>query len=284
MIGCKSDLAYYTCATNADCQGQTERGVCEPEQVCSFSDSSCPDGRRYGSASGILSEHCVVADVPDAGAVLDAGFVPDAAPETGAVLTVVSELVSREVCGFGGSHVDVGGDDNGDGVLELEEVDFSGDVCLEQCAGAWVELVKDFTTMGEFETLVLDDGELSVTGAHGGEAKEVSVREFGLGVVGGGGSGGSGAVGLLESLTFLFSEPAFNVSYEVVFVGFSFSDRFLRSYSLDGEILGQSFDQGEGMNPVFTPRPETPMLSFREEEQGGRHRVATVSYFVCREQ
>ena len=65
----------FTCATDTDCND----GVCEAEGVCSFADSSCDSGRRYGELSGTYSDQCVGAttDQPDA-----PPGTPDAPPGT----------------------------------------------------------------------------------------------------------------------------------------------------------------------------------------------------------
>lgn len=45
----------FTCETDPECSG----GTCESDHYCSFSDSSCPSGRRYGDLSGDVSNQCV---------------------------------------------------------------------------------------------------------------------------------------------------------------------------------------------------------------------------------
>ncbi len=54
--GCVSPASSFPCASDADCSG----GHCEPDtNFCSFTDSSCDSGRRYGDAAGNLSNACV---------------------------------------------------------------------------------------------------------------------------------------------------------------------------------------------------------------------------------
>lgn len=46
----------YKCETNDQCSGG---GVCEANGYCSFNDSECTAGRRYGDLSGTFSGKCV---------------------------------------------------------------------------------------------------------------------------------------------------------------------------------------------------------------------------------
>lgn len=46
----------FKCQTNDQC---STGGVCESTGYCSFSDSECPGGRRYGELSGDLGGQCV---------------------------------------------------------------------------------------------------------------------------------------------------------------------------------------------------------------------------------
>jgi hypothetical protein len=76
--GCSSPLDTYVCTTNADCQDDDQQGICESTLSCSFADSTCDSGRRYGSAAGELSKACVDGDVADGG--VDAA-IADGGPE-----------------------------------------------------------------------------------------------------------------------------------------------------------------------------------------------------------
>ncbi len=112
-MACSSALDTFRCESSQDCvsEGQLD-GICEPTRLCSFSDSRCgEDGRRYGEASGELSNACVGDDdtrsdasvdlpsdasisVPDASPALVDGDVlpaPDGAapPQCDALLTLV---------------------------------------------------------------------------------------------------------------------------------------------------------------------------------------------------
>jgi hypothetical protein len=55
----------FRCETDADCAGGPSAGQCETAVgFCSFEDSSCESGRRYGTASGAQSGVCVGDEVP----------------------------------------------------------------------------------------------------------------------------------------------------------------------------------------------------------------------------
>jgi len=71
-VGCLSK-PRFECAGNADCLQGAIQGTCEPDSFCSFPDSSCPSGQRYGDLSGPQANQCVGVPIdapPDA-------FVPD---------------------------------------------------------------------------------------------------------------------------------------------------------------------------------------------------------------
>ncbi len=66
-FSCKTTLTDFTCSVNADCTSSGTPGFCEASGSCSYADVDCPNGRRYGSASGELSNQCV-------GVTLDGGL------------------------------------------------------------------------------------------------------------------------------------------------------------------------------------------------------------------
>jgi|GEM_PF-1136114 len=73
----------FSCELDSQCQGGPGAGRCETSVgFCSFEDSSCSSGRRYGDASGPQSGVCVGEEVPiDAPPTTDDGDVPvDMAP------------------------------------------------------------------------------------------------------------------------------------------------------------------------------------------------------------
>jgi hypothetical protein len=56
MAGCLR-TTEFRCTTDTDCSASD--GVCEPTGYCSFGDTSCAMGRRYGEFSGSYSKQCV---------------------------------------------------------------------------------------------------------------------------------------------------------------------------------------------------------------------------------
>ena len=75
-LGCLSK-PRFECSGPAECLSGGTQGTCEPDSFCSFPDSSCPSGRRYGDLSGPMANQCV-------GIPIDASsdaFVPAAAEE-----------------------------------------------------------------------------------------------------------------------------------------------------------------------------------------------------------
>jgi Tol biopolymer transport system component len=63
IAACVRPAESFTCASSSQC---TEGGVCQPVGFCSFGDTTCPSGQRYGAASGSFGGTCV-GDEPDAG-------------------------------------------------------------------------------------------------------------------------------------------------------------------------------------------------------------------------
>jgi hypothetical protein len=69
LAGCGLD-SVYQCRSSDQCVLAGQTGVCEPSGYCSFFDSSCASGRRYGRWAPVeLSEACV----SDAGLPVDLG-------------------------------------------------------------------------------------------------------------------------------------------------------------------------------------------------------------------
>lgn len=54
----------FHCTVDGDCTGG---GFCEATSYCSFTDTACPDGRRYGDFAGSYSNQCVGASMMDGG-------------------------------------------------------------------------------------------------------------------------------------------------------------------------------------------------------------------------
>jgi hypothetical protein len=81
LLGASGCLPHsdYRCTTNAEC-GST--GTCEPVGFCSFPDTSCSGGSRFGTGAGSYENECVGAAVTDGG--VDAPPVTiDAPPSVG---------------------------------------------------------------------------------------------------------------------------------------------------------------------------------------------------------
>ncbi len=74
LAGCLRSTTFR-CETSADCTG----GTCEPIGFCSFADSSCTSGSRFGELSGSAANQCVDDTLVDAG--LDAPANQDALPD-----------------------------------------------------------------------------------------------------------------------------------------------------------------------------------------------------------
>jgi hypothetical protein len=71
----------YKCAANGDCAAGGS--ICEPTGYCSFADTSCASGQRYGELSGTYANQCVEGAGGDAGVDVDAAV--DAQPDAPAV-------------------------------------------------------------------------------------------------------------------------------------------------------------------------------------------------------
>ena len=82
--GCLKAVAYH-CADDFGCINNGLQGTCQAQGFCSFPDSNCPTGQRFGDLAGSLSNQCVGGlvdsgipiDAPKPDAMIDA-FVPDA--------------------------------------------------------------------------------------------------------------------------------------------------------------------------------------------------------------
>ncbi len=82
LTGCLRNAAY-PCNQESDCLRSDEQGVCEPTGFCSFADTTCPDGRRYGDLSGNFAGQCVAGETSDGGVdmpVIDPDMAIDMPP------------------------------------------------------------------------------------------------------------------------------------------------------------------------------------------------------------
>jgi hypothetical protein len=81
LAACSGPRTAFECTTNASCRNGGMTGTCETTGFCSFPDSTCPMGSRYGTAAGGgLAGECVGATPgSDAGSGSDgSGTNPDA--------------------------------------------------------------------------------------------------------------------------------------------------------------------------------------------------------------
>jgi hypothetical protein len=78
LAACESPANQFLCESNAQCVLGAQQGVCESSGSCSFLDTSCSSGRRYGERSGSRSGACV--EAPQS---VDSGIAPsiDASPD-----------------------------------------------------------------------------------------------------------------------------------------------------------------------------------------------------------
>ena len=57
---CVTPTENYTCSESSACVTAGQQGTCEPSGFCSFPDTACPSGQRYGDlASSELANGCV---------------------------------------------------------------------------------------------------------------------------------------------------------------------------------------------------------------------------------
>jgi len=60
-LRCTTPATTYTCNSAAQCVNGNAVGTCEPTGFCSFTDSACASGWRYGTYAGSgLGGTCVV--------------------------------------------------------------------------------------------------------------------------------------------------------------------------------------------------------------------------------
>jgi hypothetical protein len=74
VTGCSFGNSAQTCSSDQQCQsGTSPGGRCELGfSLCSFADTGCPSGRRFGGLSGDRSGDCVGGSAPIADAAIDA--------------------------------------------------------------------------------------------------------------------------------------------------------------------------------------------------------------------
>jgi alpha-tubulin suppressor-like RCC1 family protein len=75
---CHDGRGYFECRVPEDCRSSSLQGACEPSHRCSFADTACLSGRRYGEYAGPGFAKLCVEEVTDAAPSGDAN--PDGAP------------------------------------------------------------------------------------------------------------------------------------------------------------------------------------------------------------
>jgi hypothetical protein len=159
----------FKCITDTDCS--SSGAVCESTGYCSFADTQCPDGRRYGELSGSYAGQCVGGGgdggVDGAIDVMPSGNCPTGyAPLPGAgdheyKLTANSQQWStqRDRCAGDGANVYLAIPDNEGELMAI--------ATASAAARTWIG-IHDQTTEGMFET-VLGGAATFLPWAAGGE-------------------------------------------------------------------------------------------------------------------
>jgi hypothetical protein len=78
--GCIKSAAFE-CSMDSQCEHAGVAGTCEAVGACSFPDTTCSSGRRYGSAAGAHSDRCVGDDDSDIDAGPGDGNTGDGGPD-----------------------------------------------------------------------------------------------------------------------------------------------------------------------------------------------------------
>ena len=99
--------ATFRCEADTDCGS----GTCEAVGYCSFDDTGCPDGRRYGELSGPIAGQCVTSEV-DAGvdAPIDAPLDAPMCPTDYVVMGTSSYRLVTTLTGWAAAQADCADD------------------------------------------------------------------------------------------------------------------------------------------------------------------------------
>lgn len=211
--------------------------------------------------------------------VTSTNFICDGSDGLQSLLST-TEIAPGIECGFGGFRVDFGIDDSADGVLDSGEIDGNEFFCNDNCPTGLIEITKNFSNQGTFNTPRLDDGELAVEANPG----NVALLNFnGIGAT----EGGSPFVQAGETLTFTFSEPAFDVAFFLPIVGDTNSnsmagERTVEAFGVDDVSLGSDIQAGAGESPVAVPTPQTAIVRFTDAVDVDHHLISHLTYSVCR--
>ncbi|MGH1346198.1 MAG: hypothetical protein ACRBN8_31825 [Nannocystales bacterium] len=108
--GCGKD--YFVCTQDAECS-QSAGGRCEPSGACSFPDSQCPTGRRYGEQGNPqIAGNCVPeSDIGSTGVVETDGGTASSTMQVGSSDTsgTSTETGAGPQTGSTGGHASTGG-------------------------------------------------------------------------------------------------------------------------------------------------------------------------------
>jgi hypothetical protein len=76
-LACDAFHQTFTCSMDTECVRAGVHGRCELARYCSFPDSNCPGGMRYGELAGPeVAGQCVLRASPDGGATVDGSAGP----------------------------------------------------------------------------------------------------------------------------------------------------------------------------------------------------------------
>ena len=59
VAGCSSFDGPYNCETSEQCNAVAGGGICQPDKLCSYADTDCASGQRYGETAGDKQGVCV---------------------------------------------------------------------------------------------------------------------------------------------------------------------------------------------------------------------------------
>ncbi|HEY5923923.1 MAG TPA: C-type lectin domain-containing protein [Kofleriaceae bacterium] len=144
----------FRCATSADCAGTG--GVCEVTKYCSFADTDCPNGQRYGDYAGTYSNKCVgelpmidggmddsLIDTPPGGCPTTYATLPNAGPNVYKLTTGSAQWATqRDRCAADNAYLAIP-----DGMAELQAITTAG-----AAAKTWVG-ISDIQTEGTYRTV-----------------------------------------------------------------------------------------------------------------------------------
>jgi hypothetical protein len=149
----------YKCSVNGDCTAGGS--ICEPTGYCSFADTSCASGQRYGELSGTYANQCVDGAGGDAGVDVDAGVdaPPDAPPAVNCpasystmvgthyyrtIMAAATWQAQRAACAADGANTYLAVPD--------DQAELTGIVMAGGVARVWVG-IDDQTTEGTYATV-----------------------------------------------------------------------------------------------------------------------------------